>query len=143
MNAFAGQAIKHLREDFTRLEFDGFCRAVGGNQHLPQRLAFPGYRLECAGHQTAHGIRVAIVKAIISDLEQPALRAQQHAVLRQLERAAPRDFFQHVDRITFAVEMPRYVQRNQVDIPHIRVALAKGPHFGQQVRARSIHRIHP
>ena len=139
MNAFARQSIQHLRQHFARFENDGLFGAVGSNQHLPQGLCFPGHRFERARDQAPQRVRVTVVEAVVTDLEQPALHAQQHAVLRQLERAAGRDFFQHLYGITLAVEVPGNVQGNQVDITHLGVALAKGTHFGEQIRAGSIH----
>lgn len=73
VNAFALQAFQHLGQYFPGFEFDGRFGAVGGNQHLPQRLRLPAHRLEGAGHQAAVGVRVAVVEAIVADLEQAAL----------------------------------------------------------------------
>ncbi len=109
----------------------GASRTVRGDQHLAQGLRFPAHRLERARHQAAVGVRVAVVEAVIADLEQPALGAQQHRVLRQLQRAAGGDLFQHFYRVTLAVEMPGDVQGDQVDVAHVGVVLAKGPYFGQ------------
>ncbi|MNN42177.1 hypothetical protein D3C81_1563380 [compost metagenome] len=143
MNAFARQALKHLCEHFTGFEFDRLFSVVGSDQHLPQRLRFPCHRFQCARHQTAHRIRIAVVEAVIANREQTTLHTQQYAILRQLQYAAGGDFFEHVDWITLAIEVPGNVQANQIDITHLGVALAKGTHFGEQVSADSVHRVHP
>ncbi|MNP23620.1 hypothetical protein D3C76_1163370 [compost metagenome] len=142
-NAFASESLKYLRQHFARLEDDRFFRAVGGDQHLPQGLLLPAHQLERARHQAPQRIRIAVVEAVVADLEQPALGAEQHAVLRQLEGTAGGDFFEHFDRVALAVEMPGNVQGNQVDVAHLGVALTKPTHFGQQIRAHSIHRFVP
>ncbi|MNK85609.1 hypothetical protein D3C87_1054940 [compost metagenome] len=142
-NAFAFESVQHLRQHFTRLEDDRLFCAIGGDEHLPQWLFLPAHQLERARHQATQRIRVAVVEAIVTDLEQPALSAKQHTVLRQLERTAGGDFFEHFDRVALAVEMPGNVQGNQVDVAHIGVALTKPTHFGQQIRAHSIHHFVP
>ncbi|MCY1364209.1 hypothetical protein D9M69_510040 [compost metagenome] len=142
-NAFAVQTVQHPRQHFTGFEFDGFFGAVGGDQHLAQGLLFPAHQLQRAGHQTAQRVRVTIVEAVIADLEQPTLGAEQHAVLRQLQCTAGSDFFQHLDRVALAVEMPRNVQGDQVDVAHFGVAVAEVANLGQQFRAHSIHRFVP
>ncbi|MNX67509.1 hypothetical protein D3C86_986460 [compost metagenome] len=142
-NAFAAQPRQHLRQHLARFEFDRFCCAVRGNQHLPQRLFLPAHQFQRAGHQATQSIGITIVETVVADLEQPALSAEQHTVLRQLERTAGGDFFEHFDRVALAVEMPGNVQGNQVDVAHIGVALTKPTHFGQQIRAHSIHHFVP
>ncbi|MNF76219.1 hypothetical protein D3C84_583260 [compost metagenome] len=139
VNAFAPQAFQHLRQHFAGFEFDGFFGAVGGDQHLPDRLRFPGHRLEGARYQAPHRVRVAVVEAVVADFEQPALHPQQHAVLRQLEGTAGRHFFEHLDRVALAVEMPGNVQGDEVDVAHLRVALAESTYFSQQVGTGSVH----
>ena len=46
---------------------------------------------EGARHQAPWRVRVAVGEAVVTDGVQPALGAQQHAVLRQLQRAAGGD----------------------------------------------------
>ncbi len=125
------QALQHLGQHFAGIEFDGGFGSVRGDKHLPQWLGFPAHRLERARHQPPVGIRVAVVEAIVADLEQATLGAQQHGVLRQLQRAAGGDLFQHLDRVALAVEMPGNVQGDQVDITHLGMLLAEGADFGQ------------
>jgi len=139
VNAFVVQAFQDLGQYFPRFEFDRRLRTVRGDQHLAQRLRLPAHRLERARYQAAVGVGVAVVEAVITDLEQPALNPQQHGVLRQLQGAAGGDFFQHLHRVALAVEMPGDVQGDQVDITHVGVVLAKAPYFGQQRGGMAFH----
>jgi hypothetical protein len=72
------------------------------------------------------------VEAIIADGVHAALRAQQDGVLRQLEHGARRDFFEHADRVTLAVEVAWQVETDQIDIAHVRMRSTKCAYFGQQ-----------
>ncbi|MNI22880.1 hypothetical protein D3C73_764450 [compost metagenome] len=132
-NAFAFQPRQHLRQHFPWLEYNWFIRVTGGDQHLAHGLFFPVDDLQGARHQAARRIRITVVEAVVADLEQSALGAEQYTVLRQFERAASSDLFEHVDRIALAIEMPRDVQGNQVDVTHLRVALTKRANFGNQI----------
>lgn len=131
-NAQRLQTLQHPGEDLARLELYGRIGAVGADQHLPQWLLFPADRLERAGDQPAQCIRVAIVEAVIANREQATLGTEQHAVLRQLQRAAGGELFEHVDGVAFTVEMPGDVQADQVDIAHFGVLAAKRADFVQQ-----------
>ena len=69
-NAACFQAFEHTGEHFTRLEFDRRSGAVGADQHLPQRLAFPAHRLG-AGDQPARRVRSPVVEAVIANRCRP------------------------------------------------------------------------
>ena len=62
-----------------------------------------------------------------------ALRAQQHAILRQLERAAGGNLLQHVEWVALAIEMPGNVQADQVDVTYLGMGGAEGADFAEQV----------
>ena len=64
-----------LGQHFAGFEFDGRLGTVGGDQHLSQGLRLPAHRFERAGHQAAVGVRVAVMEAVVADLEQTALGA--------------------------------------------------------------------
>ncbi|MNF66593.1 hypothetical protein D3C84_483880 [compost metagenome] len=130
------QALQDAREHLAGLELDGRLGAVRGNQHLPQRLLLPTHRLEGAGHQAARRVRVAIVEAVVADRVEPALGAQQHAVLRHFERAASGHFLHHLHGIALAVEVAGDVQADQVDVADVRVLGTEGTHFAEQVGVR-------
>ena len=127
------QAPQHAGQHLARLELDGRLGAVGADQHLAQRLVLPAHRLEGAGDQPARRVRVAIVEAVVADRMQAALGAEQHAVLRQLERAAGGDLLQHVEGVALAVEVPRQVQADQVDVAHLGMGGTEGADFAEQV----------
>ena len=91
--------------------------------------SFPMDSAVSIGTMTAQRIRVAIMKAIVANFIETALRAQQHAILRQLERAAGGHLLQQFDGIALAIEMPGNVQADQVDKANLRVLLAKLPDF--------------
>ncbi len=139
------QALQHAGQHLARFELDGRLGAVGGDQHLPQRLALPAHRLQRARHQAPRRIRVAVGEAVVTDGVQPALGAQQHAVLRQLQRAAGGDLLQHLHRVALAIEMPGDVQADQVHVADFRVLGTEGTHFGEQVGMRvcCCHRCGP
>ncbi|MCY1344029.1 hypothetical protein D9M69_300560 [compost metagenome] len=127
------QAREHPGEHLARLELDGRGGAVGAHQHLRQRLPFPAHRLERAGDQPARRVRVAVGEAVVADRVQAALHAEQHAVLRHVERAAGGDLLDHLDGVALAVEVAGDVQADQVDVAHLGVRGAEGADFAEQV----------
>lgn len=138
-NAACGQTLHHARQHLTRLELDGRLGAIGADQHLPQRLALPVHQLERAGDQPPWRVRVTVMEAVVADLVQPALSAEQHAVLRQLQGAAGGDPLQHLDGVALTVEVSGDIQADQVDEAHLGVGLAELADFVEQLDSGGVH----
>ncbi|MNN09569.1 hypothetical protein D3C81_1224540 [compost metagenome] len=138
-DAAFGQALDHAGQHFAGLELDRLGGAVGGDEHLRDQLFFPAHRFQGTRHQAPGGIRIAVGEAVVANRVEAALGAQQHAVLRQLQRRAGGDFFQHVDGVALAVEVPGDIQRNQVDITYFWVFRSERAHFSQQIRKDDTH----